>query len=336
MADLRAVGRRLGPTGDERGQIILIAAFAMAVTFVTLALVVNSAIFTENLASRGETSGSDDALLVRHEVETATGSAIEYANTHNTSTHDTLAESLRDSVQTISAVTTEQHATGGKVVTVEGPTAIENGTQIRDESPGGSSFENASSGGATETDWTVASDIAETRAYRMNVSGVNRTDNFGGPADEQLRLIVTGNGGNTWTMNVTRDDSANEYRIGVENATGEQGVCAVDASADYFHVDLTEGLVGGEPCPALSFAEGLSTPYDVAYENGDEVTGNYSLVVNDVSSDVRSNNDDLASSSSSDDPYWDEAIYAAEVTYRYDGPDLTYETTVRAAPGEPA
>jgi hypothetical protein len=335
VADLSAVGRRLGPADDERGQIILIAAFAMAVTFVTLALVVNSAIFTENLASRGETSGSDDALLVRHEVERATGSAIEYANAHNATSNETLANSLRDSVATISAVTTEQHATGGKIVTVEGPTAIENGTQIRDESLGGSTFVNATVGGANETDWRVADGIAETRAYRMNVTGVNRTDNFGGPAAEQFQLIVTDSGGGTWTMNVTHENTATggEYRVGVENAAGEEGYCAVDETVDYFHVDLTAGLVAGEPCPALSFGEGLSTPYDITYQEGDEVTGNYSVVVNDESV---SSNDNLASSPGSDDPYWDEAIYAANVTFRYDGPDMTYETTVRAAPGEPA
>lgn len=332
MADLSAVGRRLAPREGDRGQIILIAAFAMAVTFVTLALVVNSAIFTENLASRGETSGSDEALLVRHEVEIATGSAIEYANTHNETSNATLAESLRDSVRNVSAVMTEQHATGGKIVTVEGPTAIENGTRIRDETPGGSSFENASVSGATKTDWRVASDVAETRAYRMNVTGVNRTDNFGGPVNEQFRLVLT-EGTDTWRMNVTRDDSANEYKIGVENGDGETGVCAVDDTVDYFHVDLTAGLVDGEPCPALSFAEGVSSPYDVDYRQGDEVTGNYSLVVNEESV---SSNDNLASSSGSDDPYWTPAIYAANVTYRYDGPDLTYNTTVRAAPGEPA
>ena len=331
MADLSAVGRRLAPPRDgERGQIILIAAFAMAVTFVTLALVVNSAIFTENLASRGETSGSDDALLVRHEVETATGSAIAYANTHNETSTDTLAESLRASVRNISAVTTEQHATGGKVVTVEGPTTIENGTRIRDESPGGSTFENATVSGATKTDWRVASGIAETRAYRMNVSGVNRTDNFGDSSVDQFEVVVD-DGTDTWRMNVTRDDSTNEYKIGIENATGDQGVCAVDDAVDYFHVDLTAGLVGGEPCPALSFAEGLSTPYDVDYRQGDEVTGNYSLVVNDESV-----SGDNFGSAGSDDPYQTPAIYAATVTYRYDGPDLTYETTVRAAPGEPA
>ena len=47
MADLKG----------ERGQILLIAAFALAVIFIALGLVVNGAIFTENLASQGDASG---------------------------------------------------------------------------------------------------------------------------------------------------------------------------------------------------------------------------------------------------------------------------------------
>ncbi|WP_372479085.1 hypothetical protein ACAH01_10095 [Halomicrobium sp. HM KBTZ05] len=330
MADLSHLGRRCRSLGDDRAQVILVAAFVMAVTFVMLALVVNSAIFTENLASRGETAGSDDALLVRQSVEQSTGHAIEYANTHNASDTTTLATSLDESVSTLSALSGEHHASGGKVVSVAGPTDIENGTRIRDDAPGGSSFENASEGGATSVDWRVAHGVAETRAYRMNVSGVNRTGNFGGPAD-QFRVRIADSAGATWTMNVTHDSADGTYKIGVEDGAGRQGVCAVDDGVDYFHVDLTAGLVDGTPCPALSFGEGVSEPYEIAYEEGDEVTGNYSLIVGE---DATSNGN-LPSSSTGDDPYATPAIYAANVTYRYDGAKLRYETTIRVAPGEP-
>ena len=44
---------------DESGQIIIIAALLLAIIFVGLALVLNSAIYTENMARRGDTSTAE-------------------------------------------------------------------------------------------------------------------------------------------------------------------------------------------------------------------------------------------------------------------------------------
>ena len=79
---------------DDRGQIILVAAFAIAVIFVSLALIVNSAIFTENLASRGETAGSDGALSMRAMVETNVGDSMEAINGRPISGHSNLEDEL--------------------------------------------------------------------------------------------------------------------------------------------------------------------------------------------------------------------------------------------------
>ncbi|MEF8907354.1 MAG: hypothetical protein V5A13_05805, partial [Haloarculaceae archaeon] len=49
----------------DRGQIILVTAFALAVAFVALSVVINGAIFTQNLATRGDTAGGGDALQQR-------------------------------------------------------------------------------------------------------------------------------------------------------------------------------------------------------------------------------------------------------------------------------
>ncbi|MFW5900746.1 MAG: DUF7261 family protein, partial [Halodesulfurarchaeum sp.] len=51
----------------SRGQIILLAGFALAIIFVSLALILNTAIFTENLATR-ETDDGHDALDLQQAV----------------------------------------------------------------------------------------------------------------------------------------------------------------------------------------------------------------------------------------------------------------------------
>ena len=59
-------------TDSERGQLFLVGAIALALAFVGLAFLLNSAIFTENLASQGTDTGGIDA------------SKITYATTKNT------------------------------------------------------------------------------------------------------------------------------------------------------------------------------------------------------------------------------------------------------------
>jgi len=317
-ADLRA----------ERGQILLIAAFAMAVTFVSLALVVNSAIFTENLASRGETSGSDDALVVRHEVQQSVGESIEYANTYNASSDATLTANVTDSVATIRNSVANQQASTGKIVAIEGPAGFNHGTRIRDNaSAGGSNFTNASTGGTPREDWTVVSDVDRTRAFTMNLTDAPASDGF------VVNLTADGSP-STWRMVVTRDTSPTEYTVTVHRQGTTVGSCTVGDSPEYVRIDLTRGLVGGQPCPHLRYGAGIDDEYDLHFNNSDAVTGNYSMIVDrDLSPTTPPVN--LSGSRADDDPYVTHAIYAADVIYRYDGPDITYNTTVRVAPGEP-
>ena len=306
---------------EDRGQILLIAAFAMAVTFVSLALVVNSAIFTENLASRGETSGSDDALVVRHEVQQSVGESIEYANTYNTSTDERQAQNVTESVATIRESIANQQAATGKMVVVEGPVDFVNGTRIRDNaSASGSNFTNASTGGTHQADWAVAEEIERTRAFEMNISDA------GGFA---VTLQET-SGGDRWQMTVI--ESSDDYTVEVSESGTVVGTCTV-GPRQYVRIDVTGGVVGGEPCPHLQFGRGIDGEYDLFYNSSDDVTGNYSMVVD---RDFVSTPANLTGTRADNDPYTTEAIYSADVTYRYDGPAIAYNTTVRVAPGEPA
>lgn len=321
---------------DDRGQIILIAAFALAVTFVSLALVVNSAIFTENLASRGETAGSDDALVVRHEIQQSVGESITYANAYNVSTEDRQAANVSESVAAISSAISTQQAATGKIVTIDGPTAFENGTRIRDNtSGGGSTFVGPPP--ADASDWEVATNVEQTRAFRLNVSdpanGVVGGDNFGGPRDDEFQLNVT-DGSDTWRVNVTEDGSSGPITVGVKEPDGDEGICQAPSSRDYVIVDLTRGLVGDEPCPHLDFGAGVDPTYKITFNNSDNIRGNYSVVLGESASpnvDIER----LSLVANPDDPYITNAIYSANVTYRYDGSAITYNTSVRVAPGEP-
>jgi len=112
-------------SGEDRGQILLVAAFALAVIFVAMALIVNSAIFTENLASRGETSGSDGALSMRADVATSVGAGVEAANRNDNGSVGELTDAVSASVRNISRQTGRQSARSGRVVDVSYQSATE-------------------------------------------------------------------------------------------------------------------------------------------------------------------------------------------------------------------
>ncbi|MCL7418278.1 MAG: hypothetical protein M8354_10625, partial [Halalkalicoccus sp.] len=64
----------------DRGQLILVTGVTIAVILVALVVLLNTVIYTENLATRGIDSGADDALEYRATVVGSVGELIEYEN----------------------------------------------------------------------------------------------------------------------------------------------------------------------------------------------------------------------------------------------------------------
>ncbi|WP_324662757.1 DUF7261 family protein [Haloarcula sediminis] len=329
MADLR---------GNERGQIILVAAFALAIIFVAMALVVNSAIFTENLASRGETTGSNDALSMRAMVEANVGDAVASANRNNNASTATLTTAVNASVRNISRQTGRQAARSGRVVDVayDSSTAGERVYQSD-----GTTFANNSS-----AEYPVAEDVARvtdgngTRAFEIDATDIAAANNDSAfTVRVQEHGLDSGNE-NSWRARIWRVDSDTVHVRTLKNASGTTAIedCEVthDPSLSSVHVDVTAGTIEGEPCDALTtgptgenfhFGAGATDNYDVSFANADEITGNFSMVVHPGSSLSLPSLDSSLESSP--------ALYDVTVRYTYVTTDMRYETDVRVAPGEP-
>lgn len=325
----RLTGQRTdGRSADrgERGQLILVAAFALAVTFVALALVVNSAIYTENLASRGEGGASGDALDGRQAVEAQLGNLMSTMNVHRTTSFSDQVAGMDRAIDNTTRILGTQEAANGRYV---GLTSLghEEGTRIADNTTGGSTF--VGSSGVQQ--WTVARTSA-TRAFVMNVSRssvTGGTDTFGGTRGDEFEVNVT-DGSDVWLLNLT--DRADTFTVGVATPSGS-ATCVASGTSDTVEVDLTQGTVGDRDCRALSFGEGVSGTYDIEFNNSDEVVGNYSLVVDrDGYSNAELQSGPTVGDP--DDPYARVALYSSTVRYRYDAPTIHYETDVRVAPGE--
>lgn len=318
MADLSP-----GSRGVDRGQLLLVTAFALAAIFLGLAIIVNSAIFTENLATRSENVESTEALEYRHEVAQFTGNIVEFANENNNTGEPSIWRNVSDGVRDINDYSGIQQAESGEAIALEleGST---NGSRI--SQPDVSAFES----NETSEDWTLATGVTRTRAFEIDASTIpgsgftvvaNDTDN----SDDEWELTI-----DSGAVTVSRDGGPSES-------------CSVGTVET---VDVTGATVNGEVCPALQdtadgetlrFAAGIDSEYEIRFENGGDIEGTYSLVVDNTSTSLRgSSNPNYADRDEPGTrPRVTPAMYSAIVGLEYETPQLEYQTDVRVAPGEP-
>ncbi|WP_276272422.1 DUF7261 family protein [Haloarcula litorea] len=316
---------------DQRGQLLLVAGLALAFVFIGLALVVNSAIFTENLASRGETAGSDGALAARASVEANVGEAVERANYYNESAP---ADAFKQSLRNVSTQTEYLSATSGSLVNV---TYVDHreGERINGSIDQG------------DDNYTVVSDVERapgangTRGLAFNSSGL--------PDGSDPPLVVKVNDTSfvgderSWRARIWENSSGVQVRTirnGTTPSENRTEHCSVPSAAEN-RIQVTGGLVNDQPCDALRwtasgtnfwFGNGVlasNDEYAIHFENTNGVTGEFEVVVHDdggLSLPLLSLSGDATSG---------DAIYDTSVRFVYDGPDVRYNTTVRVAPGEP-
>jgi len=305
VADLSPAGRGLGDgataDGRDRGQIILVGAFALAVVFVALALVMNAAIYTENLATRSESAGAADAQAFERATTNAAEAAFRYAHEVNASDHTGLKKNVTQAMAAYHNVTRTQQATSAQLTDVAVDSTT-NGTNITDTSV---PFESPAGG----TDWTVAKDVNESYRFRIDVETWN-----GGSSDELW--IVAGDAGD-WYLNVS--EASGEWEVGV-NESGTYTRCLTTTASDVT-IDLVAETVNGNDCPALN-RSAVGDPYDIAVRNGSVADGGYTLV-----SDGEAGSDLTTSQ-------YDEILYAMEVNVTYWTPELRYRTTRQITWGE--
>ena len=310
----------------DRGQIILVAAFALAVIFLTLALVVNSAIFTENLASRSDTTGSGDALSDRAALERSVGNAIAAAN-RNKDTNPKQRKAVNNSLALYRTQIGHQQATSGTLTNVS-----------YNSSRAGKRINYTGGGNFDDGDQTFVSDVSQapggngTRAFVINSTDLPNGE------ENAFNISVTGSAG-TWTTHIWHNDTEDTVNISTtRSGEGTEECYTSQAPTDAAVIDVTGGDINGVPCDALGITPGgtnfhfaagtLSGPtdtYDIEFENAANIDGKFSVVVHSEGGSVS------VDSVGSDEP----ALYQVTVDYSYTTTDVHYVTEIRVAPGEP-
>ncbi|MDZ7850960.1 MAG: hypothetical protein U5K70_09295 [Halodesulfurarchaeum sp.] len=251
--------------GRSRGQMLLVAAFAMAVVFVALALILNTAIFTENLATRETTDGHDAVDF--HDSVVETGDVILRETNAEESSYGTLVSTYRDRIDTYSDA---ELAHGLNRGTLRNVTLMRthNGTLLNQSD--GTNFEND---GGNST-WQVAEGITDTRAGTLNVTAVDTNATF---------VFNVTDGSESWELAVNQSD---ETTFDVFLETPHNETSSRSYSTRSLEIQPTNGSIENETWADLQFQNGFSGAYDLWIGNGTNATGTFRMVVNKAEGEI--------------------------------------------------
>jgi hypothetical protein len=329
MAD---VTNRLAGDGSsrDRGQVILVTGLAVAVTLVGLVLLLNTVIYTQNLATRGAEVQDGAAVSFRQEAVEGVGEVVDAENRAEYDSRTKLEQNVTAGVNRFDALASRYRAERGTVAQVEEESlTLTDGTLLRQTD----ASRNFTSAGES-ADWTLVEDASAgtgpgVRGFALTVSRDDLSDS------RSSAFTVSVEGGQTWQARVYDDGGAITVAVKNGSESSPDPVCSV--TGPEATVDLTAGTINGTRCPGLVWATGISSPYDVTFERADEATGTYALTVRTPAGatdpDVQTAN--FAGPGDAASPRAVPAVYAAEFEIHFETPNLAFHTTVRTAPGEP-
>ncbi|UPV99641.1 hypothetical protein M0R88_14100 [Halorussus gelatinilyticus] len=324
---------REGGGGDrrDRGQLILVTGLAVAVTLVALVLLLNTVIYTQNLATRGAEVEDDAAVSFRQEAIAGVGEVVDAENRAEYQTRAKVEANVTAGIERYDSVASRYRAERSTIAQVDtGTLSLTEGRILRQTN---ASRNFTSAGGANG--WTLVEDAGSgtapgVRRFRLTV---NR-DELSQTKSDAFTVVADGSS-REWRARIYNPSGGATVAVAVKN--GSEGtadtVCSVTAASAT--VDLTSGRLGGERCPALDWAKGVAAPYDVRFERADDATGTYEVTVDTSAAGTAVQTGNFAGPGAGQSPRWAPAVYAAEFEIHFETPNVAFHTTVRAAPGEP-
>ncbi|ELZ36156.1 hypothetical protein C471_15142 [Halorubrum saccharovorum DSM 1137] len=305
----------------DRGQLLLVAGLVMAVSLVTLVVLLNATIYSENVATRGVASADGEALEVRATAVDGTGELIDATNRAGPGGHGNATETVRDGVTDLDAEMSRSYAERGGVTHLE-LLGVQNGTRITGAITGNATGDpNAS---------TLARDVDRTRGFVLDVDPGNLTDaNATSAVDDAFHVDLDNSTGGSRQVYVYNGSDGNVTVAVGENGSVPAARCAVPPDGrGRVAVDLTGERLGDRPCPGI-WPTTLVAPddaYDIALMNASAAGGEVTATARPVSGDTVTADPGFGATP---------AVYGASIELRYRTAELRFETAVRVAPGEP-
>jgi hypothetical protein len=332
MADVMHRDRGGDSAGNDgrrdRGQLILVTGLAIAVMLVALVLLLNTVIYTQNLATRGAEVEDSEAIAFQQEAIEGVGEVIDAENREEYDSRTKIEDNVTSGVARFDRLESRYYAERATIAQVDEETlALTEGILLRQTN----ASRNFTSEGES-VDWLLVEDASAgggsgMRGVELTVSRENLSD-----SKSSAFAVSADDGTDEWKARIY--DDGGEITIAVENGTEGTASRACSVSGPEATVDLTAGTINGTPCSGLVWANELSGAYDVAFENAASATGTYGLTVDTsaAGTDVQTGNFEGPNAGAS--PRWAPAVYAAEFEIHFETPSVAFDTTVRTAPGE--
>ncbi|MFC7226277.1 hypothetical protein N0B31_02595 [Salinirubellus salinus] len=363
--------RLVAAEDGDRAQLLLVGALSLAIALVAVALVLNSAIYTHNLASRQDTP-SDDVVTFTRDVRASAGGYLDSANRNEgVNGYGAVGNTYAGGLDGV-AGTVDDRAAVDVAATRVGHVANSQVRGVRVVDAGGGTFQPRTGPSEFPADTWVVAHAVRVRSFRVDVepSDLGLLDQLGlGDAEDALQDptsddvfvveftddVATPSAGETWRVAVYEDGDGDPTVGVLELGSGITRTCSVDDSSvpDPLTLDLTGARFGGQACAPLSFVDDLPDKYSVKYYEADEIEGSYELFA-DLSVDGAGDEagvftdgvDALNYGEHCDGPtYWAgtsgdyprvvPAYYATDLSFRYESPDVTFVGTQRVALAEP-
>lgn len=342
-------------TSDRRGQLILITSIVLAVALVGLALVLNSVIFTENLATRNQELESNDVLSERANArgDFARGITAVNENVSTSSEFGWLRENLSSVAATREDRLTRQAGLGGSVVNYSVVSATE-GTRIR-QTDASRNF-TAGDERTGDDDWVVVENVQKLHHFRLSAdrgslfeATISTTKST--LADSAFNVNVTDANGDTWRVYLFQSTLTDTAYLLVEEpaedfaSSGDGYETFAPESCAYSNatvaVWLKADVVQNSECGQLSFLRDdavrpLTIRYDNAYDEGanaPRIQGTYDLLVDQ---EISRSPSPFYSASSGNSPFTQQAIVEARIQMHYRSQRSEYYTDIQTEPESPA
>lgn len=300
---------------EDRAQLVLVGAIAIGIVLIALTTVLNSAVFTENVAGGSKVEVTGDVQEFERESVRNVRSLVIRIN-HAESYHDsnsdrqTLNATLRRNVGNYSRVLAESYAdTGSVYVNLSyGRTAEFGARALQDE-------DNDFSRNDGQSSWTVFSGPTEIGWFVMNidVENVSQTDpvwlNFTDADGTRLNVSLRRTAGNR--LAVRSDiDGGNVSDVTCEPQNGRVLLDVLDGTS--YSADCT-----------FNSTEHLGPTYSsLDIDDGQNGHGKYDLVINDSAPLAG-----MAACASPNDPCRGIAAWTVEFTTHYETGSIVHEKT---------
>lgn len=312
MADVTSLladdGRR------SRGQLILVGGLIVAIGLVALVLLLNTVLFAENIATRGINPGGERAHDHATFAEHAGATVLRAGDRPTTEPTDwsTARDNITAGMERVAALSRNRSLQHHRAYT---------NISVNRTTRGAALIQNASRNFTDvdgSDDWTLATTNGSRRfTMTVNASAMSASDNF------TVEIADT-----PWQANV--------------NGTAGEGVqvsvygTTCNTTASLATINWTAGTLGGCSFPFAVDSSGdpLDQPLEIRIANGSQGHGTYFLVVEDEGGNSVDDSN-FAALGADQSPRQYPVVYSLFLDVRYEDLDVTYETTVRTAPGEP-